>query len=70
MSGAGGGGGAIGEESGGGGGGGSGFVKAGATGITQTTGNSTASGNGEVDITAVGGSGSCVTVVPAAAFTG
>ena len=54
-----------------GGGGGAGFVKAGATGITQTTGNTTASGNGEVDITAIGGSGSCAAaVLPAAAFTG
>jgi len=34
-------------------------VKAGATGVTQTTGNTTASGNGEVDITSSGGSGSC-----------
>jgi len=54
---------------------GAGFVKAGATGVTQTTGNTTVSGNGEVDITSSGGSGSCaaapaLAVVVAPKFTG
>jgi hypothetical protein len=73
FGGGGGGGGGAGSSTGGGGGGGSGLVKAGATGINQTSGNTTPSRNGEVDITSSGGSGSCtapISVVVEPAFTG